>query len=113
MGAGEGDDEQIIVDLERVGPRVLQIVFVVNIYSPCRTFSSVANPSCRIVGSSGEELCRYALRDAGCDNGLIIAKLAREVGDRWGFHALGLPCHGRTYKNALPAIRRAGKLRTA
>merc|ERR1719355_13296 len=41
-GEGEGDDEQIKVCLDRVGPKVQQIVFVVNIYTPHRNFMQVA-----------------------------------------------------------------------
>merc|ERR1712176_1430163 len=33
-----------------------------------------------------------------------VSKIAREAGGRWGFHALGLPCKGRTYKDSLPQL---------
>merc|ERR1712048_117634 len=106
--------EQIIVNLDQIGASIQQVFFVVNIYTPHRTFMQVAEPFCRVVdNSSGAELCRYALRDAGSESGLIIARIAREVGDRWGFHALGLPCRGRTFKDSLPQIRAASKVRTA
>mmetsp|Transcript_24504 Transcript_24504/g.64668 ORF Transcript_24504/g.64668 Transcript_24504/m.64668 type:complete len:463 (-) Transcript_24504:394-1782(-) len=112
-GEGDGDDEQIMVNLNLVGPRVQQICFVVNIYTPKRTFAQVANPFCRVVDEAcGSELCRYSLREAGREQGLIIARLAREPGGRWGFHALGLPCHGRTYKDALPQIRACSSVNT-
>jgi tellurium resistance protein TerZ len=105
-GAGDGDDEQIIVGLDKIGPAVQQVIFVVNIYTPRKSFVQVANPYCRAVdNSSGSELCRYSLREAGNGNGLIVSKLAREAGNRWGFHALGLPCSGRTYKDSMAAIR--------
>merc|ERR1719362_1126229 len=76
----------------------------------------VANPYCRVIDSgdgSGEaEICRYALSDAGSQSGLIIAKIAREAGGRWGFHALGLPCRGRTYKDSVPQIQEICKVKT-
>merc|ERR1712037_753911 len=82
-------------------------------YTPSKTFLQVAEPFCRVVDdSTGSELCRYALRDAGSESGLIIARIAREAGERWGFHALGLPCRGRTYKDSLPQIRSACKVKT-
>mmetsp|Transcript_21449 Transcript_21449/g.69452 ORF Transcript_21449/g.69452 Transcript_21449/m.69452 type:complete len:437 (-) Transcript_21449:241-1551(-) len=113
-GEGEGDDEQILVDLKRIGGKILQVVFCVNIYTQRKTFAQVSNPFCRVVdSSSGAELCRYALRDAGSDNGLIIARIARETGGRWGFHALGLPSRGSMYKDSLPQIRQACQLKTA
>lgn len=112
-GEGEGDDEQIVVNLDRIGARCQQIYFVVNIYTPNKSFRQVAEPYCRVVDeASGSELCRYSLRDAGNENGLIVSKIAREAGDRWGFHALGLPCRGRTFKDSLPQLRQSTKVRT-
>merc|ERR1712107_788243 len=113
-GEGDGDDEQIVVQLDRIGPTVQQVFFVVNIYTPRKTFAQVAEPFCRIVDNvSGSELCRYSLRDAGCESGLMIARISREAGDRWGFHALGLPCRGRTYKDSLPQIRASFGVKTS
>jgi len=112
-GEGEGDDEQINCNLAMVSPRIQQVYFSINIYSPGKTFINVAAPYCRIVDcATGSELCRYCLRDAGREGGLLIAKIAREAGDRWGFHALGLPCKGRTYKDSLPDIRRVCNMKT-
>jgi len=113
-GECDGDDEQIIVNLDRIGNSVQQVFFVVNIYTPNTSFAQVAEPFCRVVDSnSGSELCRYALRDAGRESGLIIARIAREAGSRWGFHALGLPCRGRTFKDSLPQLRAACKVKTS
>lgn len=107
-GEGDNDDEQIIVNLGAVGSCVSQIVFVINIYTAQTTFQQVANPYCRVVDNSiSSELCRYSLTEAGCGNALIVSKIARQAGGRWGFHALGLPCRGRTYKDSLPEIQRS------
>jgi len=112
-GEGDGDDEQITVKLGSVGQDVEQIVFVINIYTQGVTFGNVANPYCRILdNSTGSELCRYALSEAGAESGLIVSKIAREAGGRWGFHALGLPCRGMTYKDSLPQIRQVCHLKT-
>lgn len=107
-GEGDNDDEQITVNLSAVGSCVSQIVFVINIYTARTTFQQVANPYCRVVDNSiSSELCRYSLAEAGCGVGLIVSKIARKAGGRWGFHALGLPCCGRTYKDSLPEIKRS------
>mgnify|MGYP002804278376 FL=1 len=112
-GDGDGDDEQIQVDLNQIQPHVQQVFFVVNIYSANRSFRQVAQPYCRVVDNTlGHELCRYSLSDAGNDNGLIIAKMAREAGGRWGFHALGIPCRGRVYKDSLKQIQHAATVKT-
>ena len=36
---------------------------------------------------------------------MIVSKIAREPGGRFGFHALGLPCRGKTYKDSLAQVR--------
>lgn len=113
-GEGAGDDEQIVCPLNEIGSAVQQVFFCINIYTPQRTFQHVARPYCRVVDNeSGTELCRYELRDAGHECGLLIARLSREAGNRWGFHALGLPCRGRTYKDSLSEIRRSSQVKTA
>jgi len=113
-GEGEGDDEQILVNLEQVGPGIQQIIFVINIYTLGTSFLQISTPFCRVVDhASGSELCRYSVRNAGSENGLIIARLVREVGGRWAFHALGLPCCGRFHKESLPQVRYTCKLKTA
>jgi len=112
-GEGDGDDEQIICNLLSIGPEVNQVVFVINVYEKNFTFENVSEPYCRVFDNATQsELCRYELRDAGNQKGLIIGKLRREAGDRWGFHAMGIPCKGRTYKDSLPEIIRSATLET-
>merc|ERR1711988_1580003 len=74
----------------------------------------VAQPFCRVIdNSSSAELCRYSLKDAGSESGLIIARIVREAGGRWGFHALGLPCRGRTYKDSTSQLRATCNVKTS
>jgi len=109
-GEGDGDDEQLQVNLQDIPAHVTQIIFVVNIYTKGFTFKSVRNPYCRIFDESGEELARYQLTEAGSQCGLIVARMFRASGgDRWGFQALGSPCGGNTWKDSLQhlqAVRR-------
>jgi len=104
-GEGDGDDEQIQARLSAIGPDVQQLVFVINIYTKDVTFDQVSNPYCRVVDDTGAELCRYMLNQAGRESGLIVSSVAREAGNRWGFHAIGQPCRGRTHKDSLPEIK--------
>jgi len=77
----------------------------VNIYTKDWTFQRVANPYCRILDSTDTELARYELKEAGNQNGLIIARLFREgEGIRWGFQAIGSFCRGNTWKDSAPAV---------
>lgn len=107
-GEGEGDDEQITMDLPKIGPAVEQVFFVVNIFSPGKTFKDVANPFCRVESSDGQEFhIRWDAQDFGEGNALIISSVAREPGGRWKFVPLAKPCHarGRTYKDCLKDIK--------
>merc|ERR1712050_12164 len=88
-GAGEGDDEQIQCQLDAVPATVQQIFIVVHIYTKGVTFEKVRNAYCRIFDSSGNELARYLLREAGRESGLLMARLFREEERRWGFQAIG------------------------
>lgn len=98
-GDGSGDDETIVIQFNAVPAHVVQIFFVINIYTAGKTFAQVANPYCRLVLGAGEEFCRYQLSEAGHEQGLVMARLFRLPGTaRWGFQAIGMPCGGRTIK---------------
>jgi len=100
-GEGDGDDETVTINLVSLPEWTQQIFLVVNIYSRGVSFAQVARPYCHIVDSAGNELAKYELREAGSSNGLIIARLFREPGDRWGFQAIGSFCSGQTWKDSL------------
>jgi stress response protein SCP2 len=93
-GAGDGDDEQIIVDLNQVPADIHTLLFVVNIYK-CRDrkqdFSQVNNAFVRLENMDNKtEIARYNLSGTdyqGC-TGMLMAKLYRE-GNGWQMAALG------------------------
>ena len=89
-GQGDGDDEQIVVDLTLVPADVENIVFPVSIHEPGQNFGQVQNSYVRIVNEeSGRELARYDLReDASTENAIVFAELHRENGE-WTFRTLG------------------------
>lgn len=94
-GAGDGDDEQIKVDLGAVDAAVKHIVFAVTSYRG-QKFTSVKNAFVRIVDeATGKELCRYSLSDQFPNTGVIMARLYRHNGE-WKFAAIGEPADGRT-----------------
>ena len=72
-GAGEGDDESVIVDLTRLSPVVTQIVFTVNSFTG-QDFSQIENAFCRLVDeTTNEELARYELSGSGRHNAQILS----------------------------------------
>ena len=92
-GAGEGDDEQIEVDLGAVPPEAPRVVFPVSIYDADRrrqTFGQVRSAYIRVVDRhGGTELARYDLSsDASTETAMIFGELYR-AGDDWKFRAVG------------------------
>lgn len=92
-GAGEGDDEQIIVDLARVPEEYDKIVLVVNIYDCVNRkqhFGLIENAFIRLVDASKNvEMCRYNLTDdySGM-TAVIFGEVYRHNGE-WKFNAIG------------------------
>ena len=104
-GAGEGDDESIIVDLTRVPAQVTAIVFIVTSYEG-QTFEQVANAFCRLVDNTNNgELARYTLSGGGAYTGMVMAKVFRESGN-WKLQAIGEGMQARTPLDATPQLGR-------
>ncbi|QGU32076.1 TerD family protein [Thermochromatium tepidum] len=103
-GEGEGDDEQIKVDLTAVPANVKSLVFTVNNYTG-QDFSQVANAYCRILnGVNNTEIARYDLSCQGNHSAMIMAKVYRHNGE-WKMHAIGEVGQGRTFEELLPQIK--------
>jgi tellurium resistance protein TerZ len=102
-GAGDGDDEQIVVDLRSVPPGVKSLVFTVNSFTG-QNFSTVENAFCRIFDTTnGKEIARYDLSVQGSHTAQIMAKLYRHNGE-WKMHAIGENGSGRTFDDLMPLI---------
>ncbi|GAB3198118.1 TerD family protein [Geodermatophilus arenarius] len=103
-GEGVGDDESILVDLQRVPGNVSQIVFVVNSFTG-QDFSQITNAFCRLVDSTAHdaELARYDLSGSGTHNSQVMAKLSRNGGS-WSMTAIGAVANGRTFQDLLPTV---------
>lgn len=102
-GAGEGDDEQIVVDLSRVPENVKSLVFTVNSFTG-QSFAQVKNAFCRLINAANnKEVARYDLSVQGPHTAQIMAKLYRHNGE-WKMHAVGENANGRTFDELLPTI---------
>lgn len=105
-GAGDGDDEQIKVDLTRVPSHVQTLVFVVNSFTG-ESFARIENATCRIVDeTTGVEIARYDLTSSGPHTAQVMAKVLR-TGTGWSMTAIGEVASGRTFADLMPAIRRS------
>ncbi|MGO4749734.1 TerD family protein [Streptomyces sp. NPDC000941] len=92
-GEGEGDDEQIKVNLVGVPADVAKIVFPVSIYDAetrQQSFGQVRNAFIRVVNQAdGNELARYDLtEDASTETAMVFGELYRH-GAEWKFRAIG------------------------
>ena len=96
-GAGDGDDEEININLSRVSSEVLQIIIVISIHNIADGvhFGNVLNPSVRVYNqSNGSVICQYELAEKfdGCDS-LIMGRFFRN-GNEWEFEAMGQAFEG-------------------
>ncbi len=92
-GAGEGDDEQIMIDLSLIPSDICKIDFTVTINdaeSRGQNFGQVSNSYVRVVNSeNNEELIRYDLgEDYSIETAVVVAELYR-YGNGWKFNAIG------------------------
>jgi stress response protein SCP2 len=95
-GAGDGDDEQIVVRLNDLPDAYKKIVFVVQIYkgqSQGQNFGKVQNAFIRAVDAAGKEMARFELSGGESFSqycSMLFAELVREHGG-WKFVAIGTP----------------------
>ena len=92
-GAGDGDDEQIVIDLSKVPQDYDRIVIVVTIYQAVKrrqNFGMIENAFIRIVDArNNNEMCKYNLTDnySGM-TAMIFGEVYRHNGE-WKFNAIG------------------------
>jgi stress response protein SCP2 len=104
-GAGEGDDEVIEVDLDKLSSNVQTLVFVVNSFSG-QKFTAVRNAFCRLIdGNSNQELVRFDLSDSKPQTGIIMCKIQRGQGG-WIMTAIGEFQDGKTVRAMVDPAKR-------
>lgn len=93
-GAGDGDDEVIMVNLPKIPARICKLIFVVNIYQ-CfqrkQDFAQVENAFVRLVNrSNNKELARYNLSGSNYAGmtGMTLAEIYRHKNE-WKMAAVG------------------------
>ena len=92
-GSGNGDDENIFVELNRIPSNIDRIVFAVVIYQARerhQRFGHVKNAYMRLVNQAdGHEICRYRLTEDGADNTAATLAALNKVNGSWQFEAIG------------------------
>jgi tellurium resistance protein TerD len=104
-GEGEGDDEQVKVNLAGMAPEADKIVFMVSIYegdTKGQSFGQVRNAFIRVVNAAdNKELARYDLsEDASTETAMVFGEVYRNGSD-WKFRAVG-----QGYASGLTGIAR-------
>ncbi|GAB4530780.1 MAG: TerD family protein [Pleurocapsa sp.] len=97
-GAGEGDDEVIQINLQKVPGDIQKIVITVTIHEAKerqQNFGQVHNAFVRVVNvANGEEVARYDLtEDFSVETALIMAEIYRKD-EEWRFNAVGAGYEG-------------------
>ena len=92
-GAGEGDDEQVKVDLSLIPADITKVTFTATIYEAeerHQNFGQVSNAFIRIYNEeTGEELLRYDLgEDFSIETAVVFGELYKN-NEEWKFNAIG------------------------
>jgi tellurium resistance protein TerD len=91
-GAGDGDNETIDVDLQKVSAQVVQICFTISIYNAevGFNFSNVTNATVRISDLANNNiLCEYSLNESFPDADTLNIGRLYKYENEWNFEALG------------------------
>lgn len=92
-GAGEGDDEQIIVELDQIPAEYDKILFVVTIYQAVQRkqhFGLIQNAFIRLVdGRNNQEMCRYNLTEDYANMTAMIFGEIYRYNNEWKFNPVG------------------------
>ncbi len=104
-GEGEGDDEQVKINLAGMATEADKIVFTVSIYdadSRSQSFGQVRNAFIRVVNAAdSKEIARYDLsEDASTETAMVFGEVYRNGAD-WKFRAVG-----QGYASGLAGIAR-------
>ena len=92
-GSGDGDDEQIEVDLTKIPSNIEKVAFTVTIYDAEKrrqNFGQVSNAYCRIVDlDTNTELVRFDLgEDFSIETAVVVGELYKHDAE-WKFNAIG------------------------
>jgi tellurium resistance protein TerD len=92
-GEGEGDDETLLIKLDKVPAEIQKLVFTVTIHEydvRRQNFGMVSDAFIRIVDNSNqEEIARFDLsEDASTNTAMIFGEIYRKDG-KWKFRAVG------------------------
>jgi stress response protein SCP2 len=103
---GDGDDEIIVIDLNKVPRDVVALVCIATVATEGRTFADVKTSKMRLVDwKTGTERCRYYPGSVGAHTALFMCRLARSGGG-WTMQTIGGTDHtARDWGTLVPEIK--------
>jgi tellurium resistance protein TerD len=96
-GAGDADDEKILIDLSKIVPEVQEICFVVTIHhadTKRQNFGQIRNSFIRIIDQTNTELVKYELdEDFSIETAVEFGRIYKR-NEEWKFEAVGIGMKG-------------------
>jgi tellurium resistance protein TerD len=97
-GSSDGDDETLTVDLDKVSPKIREIIFTVTIHdfeARKQNFGQIRNSFIRIYNAAtNEEIAKYELdEDFSIETAVEFGRLYKR-GNEWKFEAMGIGYRG-------------------
>lgn len=95
IGAGDGDDETISIDLNGLSFDINRVMFVLSIYrgeEKDQTMKTVRSPYIRLMNEdNGQELLRYEVAEdiTECEETAVYVAALERMGPKWHFKPLG------------------------
>ena len=103
-GRGDGDDERLTVDLDKVYAKVDTIALLVSSYQG-HSLEWIHNAYCRLLDESDAEIARFTLTAGTPDTGLALAVLVRD-GAHWKLRTIGEGIAVTVPTESVAALRR-------
>jgi len=102
-GKGEGDDETIRINLEKLeeNKEADVLCVVINIFSGQSSFKSVKNCFARLVDDRKKELCRFNLTQQYDTQAMIMCHVEKRKNGCWAMITDGVGCQGNTARDSV------------
>jgi tellurium resistance protein TerZ len=107
-GEAIGDDERILVELDRIPSEVLALYFILSVATPHRTFNHVKSARVRIISTeTSQGICRYVPNKIGAEStSLFLCRLHRTGNSNWIFTPIEEgDAHARDFGMLIPKIK--------
>jgi tellurium resistance protein TerD len=96
-GAGDGDDEKILIDLSKITTDAVEICFVVTIHhadTKRQNFGQIRNSFIRVIDQNNTELVKYELdEDFSIETAVEFGRIYKR-NNEWKFEAVGIGMKG-------------------